>query len=442
MKRIKLTVVTILCLFSLSFAHDGGEQMLNLNNKEREQWFTDLGFGMFIHWTLDVQYGFNISHSLRMSSDDYAKRYFSMLPKTFNPEDFDPAKMAKMAKMSGMTYVVFTAKHHNGFCMWDTKTTEFNIMNTPYKKDIVKEVFDAFRKEGIAIGLYFSPDDFWFLHSNGYTITRNNNTAKASHNEKLNQYDKKQLRELLTNYGKIDILFLDGNDQFGKTELAKVAWEMDPNIVVTRGAMETPEQEIPDAGIPSPWESCMTLSESWSYRPTNEAYKTAAEAIMNLIEVKAKGGNLLLNIGPDELGQVPPMQKGILNEIGAWWFINHEVLENTKRFTPARSKEGYYMLQSKDEKDLYIVVPGHVERKKWKTITIDGLKIAKNAEVSLLGQGPYTSESKLEDSERATVENTKRGIMIRFVFLHNLYNMFRVENRWNNPVVLKIKNYK
>lgn len=151
--------------------------------------------------------------------------------------------------------------------MYDTETTNFNVMNTPYGKDITKMIIDAFRKEGIAIGLYYSPDDFWFLHRQGMHVSRVRPEALASHNSELNSYVKTQIRELMTRYGTIDIVFLDGMDQFGKTELAKVCWEINPEVVVTRGAMETPEQETPDRPLPSPWEACYTLGDQWQYRP-------------------------------------------------------------------------------------------------------------------------------------------------------------------------------
>ena len=148
------------------------DQILNLNKPEREQWFTELGFGMFIHWSFDVQLGMVISHSMVGASDDYLDRYIHELPLSFNPQDFDAASWAKAARMAGMKYVVFTTKHHNGFCMFDTETTDFNIMNTPYARDITEMIVDAFRKEGISIGFYYSPDDFYFLHKQGLSVSR------------------------------------------------------------------------------------------------------------------------------------------------------------------------------------------------------------------------------------------------------------------------------
>ncbi len=442
MKKMKFIMMTralsLLFMLSVLFPANAQDQILNLNKPEREKWFTGLKFGMFIHWSLDVQYGYNISHNMRLASDDYLERYIDLLPRTFNPVDFNPSKWAKIAGMAGMNYVVFTAKHHNGFCMWDTETTDFNIMNTPFRWDVVKEVIEAFREEGLAIGLYYSPDDFWFLHRQGTLVTRDHLSSKASHNPELNEYAKKQLRELMTGYGKIDILFLDGNDQFGKTELAKLAWEIDPEIVVTRGAMETPEQIIPDKPLPSPWEACYTLTNSWSYRPTNEVYKSASEVIMKWVDINAKGGNFLLNVGPDPEGVIPEKQAGILNEVGAWWFINHELFENTKPYSRVSNEDGYYFMQSEDEEDLYIVIPGPVEQDIWHEIVIRDLSVSDDARISVLGQSDIVNEVNPENSGRNTVMNTGEGLSIRFIFFQKLYNRYRVNNFWKNPVVLKI----
>ncbi len=134
------------------------------NKPEREQQFMEMGFGMFIHWSVDVQLGAVISHSLAGSSKDYRTRFFNELPKTFNPKKFDPDQWAVLAKLAGMKYVVFTTKHHSGFCMFNTTTTSFNVMNTPFGRDATKEIVEAFRKQGIAIGFYYSPEDFWFFH--------------------------------------------------------------------------------------------------------------------------------------------------------------------------------------------------------------------------------------------------------------------------------------
>ena len=160
---IKKILVLILLVANIMLVQAQEEEMLDMNKPEREQWFADLGYGMFIHWSFDVRLGMVISHSMVGASDDYLNRYVNDLPKVFNPVNFNAEKWAQEAKLAGMKYIVFTTKHHNGFCMFETNTTDFSIMNTPYGKDVTKQIVDACRKEGLAVGFYYSPDDFYFL---------------------------------------------------------------------------------------------------------------------------------------------------------------------------------------------------------------------------------------------------------------------------------------
>ena len=285
----------------------GGENDI-LNRPERLEWFSDLGLGMFVHWSVDSQLGSVISHSLVGSSSEYAEKFFSELPDSFNPDNFHPQSWARLAKLAGMKYVVFTAKHHSGFCMFDSKTNDFNIAHTPYGRDILREVIEAFRAEGIAVGIYFSPDDFYVLHTQGRTISRIRPEAQPRNNPGLMKTNLEQMRELMTGYGPIDLLFIDAHDMTPDAEpkeLRELAWKLQPDIVVTRGAMETPEQRIPDAGFDEPWESCFTLGTQWQYKPTNEQYKSGRDLIRMFIEIRAKGGNFLLNVGPRPDGIIP-----------------------------------------------------------------------------------------------------------------------------------------
>ena len=158
---LNMRKIIVLALIFLLAINSQAQSLQTTNKPDRVNWFQNLGFGMFIHWNVDVSLGVVISHSLAGASDDYVNRYFSELPKSFNPEKFNPAAWAKTARLAGMKYVVFTAKHHSGFTMWDSKTTPFTVMNTPFKRDITKDLIQAFRAEGIAIGIYFSPEDFW-----------------------------------------------------------------------------------------------------------------------------------------------------------------------------------------------------------------------------------------------------------------------------------------
>ena len=435
MKNSIKSLSILLLLISNQFIYAQEEKVLNLNTPEREQWFTDLGFGMFIHWSMDVQLGTVISHSMVGASEDYLDRYINELPKTFDPVHFDAKQWVSAAKLAGMNYIVFTTKHHNGYCMYDTKTTDFNIMNSPYGKDVTKMIIDECRKQGLAVGVYFSPDDFHFLHEQGTLISRTRDEALPSGNPELTAFIKKQMKELMTQYGKIDIVFLDGMGQYGKTELAKVCWDINPDVVVTRGAITTPEQETPDSAIPSPWEACYTLGDQWQYRPTNEHYKTAKNAILKLVEIRTKGGNLLLNFGPDALGDFPPEQLGILNELSLWMFINKEAIEGTIPHPKKTRQNNLYFLSSKDYKTAYIVIDEEEwEYGKRKVYHLDGFKTTSKSEISVLGHNGIVLEYQKDYDPSPNFEQKGNDVEISVVRSQRIYN----DKKWNNPIVVKL----
>ncbi len=183
------------------------------NNPALEEAFKDWGLGMFIHWSVDVELGSVISHSMVGASQDYLERYLEELPQYFNPQDYDPDAWAKLAKLAGMKYMVLTAKHHNGFCLWPTKTTDFSVANTPYGKDLIKPYVEACRRHGLKVGLYFSPEDFLVLHQQGHEVRRKDTYSHISNNPELLAHDEAQIRELFGGaYGKIDMAFLDSYD--------------------------------------------------------------------------------------------------------------------------------------------------------------------------------------------------------------------------------------
>ena len=157
----------------------------------------DWGVGMFIHWSLDSEFGAVISHSMVGASNNYLDRYINELPKYFDPRDYDPEKWVKLAKLAGFKYMVLTTKHHNGFCLWPTETTDFSIRNTPYKKDLLKPFVDACRKYDMKVGFYFSPEDFWFLHKQGHLIRRKGDYVNISSNPGLLAHNKAQIKESL-----------------------------------------------------------------------------------------------------------------------------------------------------------------------------------------------------------------------------------------------------
>lgn len=403
------------------------------NRKERLEWFRDLGFGMFIHWGVDVSLGSVISHSLVGASPDYVNRYFEILPRYFNPARFDPARWAAAARLAGMKYVVFTAKHHSGFCMWDTKTTGFSAVNTPFGSDVLNAVVEAFRKEGIAIGIYISPDDFHWFHTNGLPIARPP-APKTTTKElpALLAYGKAQLKELLTNYGKVDLLFIDGPAD----GLREYAWQLQPDIVITRGAMETPEQTIPEVTLDQPWEACLTMGTAWQHKPTNEVYKSGGEWIRTLIEVRAKGGNLLLNVGPTPDGEIFREEEARLREIALWSFVNSEAISGVRPWTVDREGD-IWLARKRNEPTVYAFLTGKPfalgERRE---ITLRSVGATGATEVSVLGQSGQRLEYRPQADAGATWKQESGGFRISLMRAQRLYD----NRRWPNPIVVKITN--
>lgn len=399
------------------------------NQLARTEWFKDQALGMFIHWSVDCPLGSVISHHLVGSSKDYQDRFFTQMPGMFYPKDFDPHDWARLAKLAGMKYVVFTTKHHAGFCMWDTKTTDFNVMHTPWAKDITRELFDAFRAEGIRIGVYFSPDDFWMLHKQGYPITRTRPEANPKNNPELMQHNLAQIRELLTGYGKIDLIFFDGEPD----QLKQLAWQIDSSIIVTRGEIKTPEQTLPGKPLPGPWEACFTMGTEWPFKPTNEEYKSGTELIKMLVEVRAKGGNLLLNLGPDPDGMIPFEQSRRLRELALWLFVNGEAIYDIRPWIVA-NEGSVWFTQAKNTNIVYAFetnVPW--EWATWREFTLKSVRATANTEIEVVGQ---TGDNRCwsTNSCKATWEQKPDGLHIRAMFAQRLYT----DCKWPNPIVIRI----
>lgn len=430
MKNNKILLVTILLLSLVCIP----STVQSENKPDREQWFMDLGFGMFIHWGVDSQIGAVISHSMAGASKEYVDRFINELPQTFNPKQFDPEEWAILAKLAGMKYVLFTTKHLSGFCMWDTKTTSFNVMNTPYKQDVTKKVFDAFRKQGIAIGVYFSPDDLHYLYNNNIPLGRLQHPLHYPVNNKgLMDLDKAQLKELLTQYGKIDLLFLDGPAD----GLKEYAWQLQPDIVVTRGEINTPEQTLPNKPLPGPWESCFTMGTDWQYKPTNDPHKSGTQIINMLVETRAKGGNLLLNIGPKPNGEIQIEQEALLREVALWNLSNSESIHGVRSWNV--TKEGdIWFTKSKNENTVYAFIQGG---KEWpyatrKDFVLKTLQGNEHTKISILGYGSELVEYRKNFDAKLYFQSTPLGLVISAVNGHRMYT----NNQWPNPIVLKIEN--
>jgi len=404
------------------------------NDSQRCEWFMDQGLGMFIHWSIDSQLGSVISHSMVGASDDYLDRFVNELPASFYPRKFDPDDWARLAKLAGMRYVVFTTKHHSGFCMFDTKTTDFDIMNTPYRRDITRQIVQALRKHGISVGFYFSPDDFRMLYKQGHDISRRRPEALPSNNPELMAHNKAQIRELLTKYGPIDMLFLDGEPE----GLKQLAWQLQPDIVVTRGEMETPEQKMPDEPMPGPWEACFTLGTQWHFKPTNEEYKSGTQLIEILIEIRAKGGNFLLNIGPTPDGEIPFEQKRRVRELALWLFINREAIYSIRPWHVIREGDIWFT-KAKDADTVY----AFITKIDWpkgqrKTFTLRSVRATDETEIEILGQSGRVLEYQTQVNPKATWTQDEDGLHITAMRAQRIYN----DSQWPNPVVIRITHAK
>ena len=419
------------------------EEMVSRNRPEDLEWLRDAGLGLFIHWSLDSQLGCVISHSLVGASKDYVDRFYEELPKTLNPKKWDFDHLAELARLAGFQYAVFTTKHHNGFCLWDSKTTDFNIMNTPYGKDLVKQYAEAFRKQGIKVGLYFSPEDFRYLRSQGLTITRT--PLEPYSKEVMEGYRQlltDQMTELMENFGKIDVMFFDGGETMYNEEgeslqqlCMRVAWDLQPGILITRGAIPTPEQQLPGVGVDFAWEGCITLGTAWQYQPTNETYKTGLHVIRLLTETRAKGGSLLLNIGPDANGELCRAQEDIIRELALWHFLNHEAIHNTRPWI-ITNEDSAWLLRSKDGSALYAVL---FDQKDWdrgqrREFLLKSVKASPDTMVEVLGQTGELTEYRPDLDAHTYWEQREDGLHISAMHAQRIYCGIQ----WRNPLVLKI----
>jgi alpha-L-fucosidase len=427
-----VVAISLLAGFALFTVDLGQAQDLEPQNKpDRLEEFQDLAVGMFIHWSLDSQLGMVISHSMVGASEDYLKRFVNELPETFNPKKYDADEWARLARVCGLKYAVFTTKHHSGFCMFHSETTDFGIANTPYREDISRQYVDAFRSHGIRVGFYFSPDDFQFLWKQGTLISRRRPEALPANNPELMRHNLAQTRELLTNYGPIEFLFIDGEPE----GIRELAWQLQPNLVVTRGAMETPEQEIPDQPIPGPWEACFTMGTQWQFKPTNEEYKSGGELIRMLIETRAKGGNLLINVGPQPDGEIPFEQSRRLRELGLWLFINGEAIYRVRPWHVIR-EDNIWFTRAKDADTLYAIVTGYPDwqRGERKQFVIKSARATEQTVVSVLGQNSRVLEYRPEVNPECRWKQEDNGLHVDVMPAQRIYNM----GAWPNPIVLKI----
>ena len=451
MKKLFLLIFTLLIqitLFAQAIEEERYVPETNpLVNEKLKEW-QSLKFGLLMHWGAYSQWGIVESWSLcpeeygwcerkkGSNPDDYVeyKKEYENLISTFNPVKFDPDKWAAAAKDAGMKYVVFTTKHHDGFCMFDSKYTDYKITSAdcPFsehpKSNVSKEIFDAFRAKGLWAGAYFSKPDW---HVSLYwdpkypPKDRNVNYDPEDNPELWNEYVEfthNQMLELLTDYGKIDILWLDGGwvEKLSKADIAEwyerslksegkdylkrrkmnqdiridefvqKARSIQPELIVVDRAVHginqnylTPENRVPEKTLPYPWESCVISGGGWSYTP-DAKYMTGREGVQLLVDIVTKGGNLLLNIAPSPEGEWQAGAYRLLNDYAAWMKVNQEAIYDTKPLPPYKA-DNICMTQKEDGAQYYYYLCAEEEAVMPKEIVIKSTPPQSGSKITMLG---------------------------------------------------------
>jgi len=445
----KITVVcALLCVFVFAMAQEGGTDVyvppVEPGVQATIEKWQDMKFGLFIHWGIYSQLGCVESWSLVPGDIDWQMRsrrergmtYFEYLKfyeqtkTTFNPLDFDPSKWAAAARYAGMKYVIFTTKHHDGFCMFDTDQTDYKItsLQCPFHKspraNIAREIFDAFRAEDFMTGAYFSVpdwhhDDYWWRMFPPKSTAPNYDAVR--HPEKWEAYQNffnAQIDELTNGtYGEIPLLWLDLATAPAESG-AVVDWERaaktlrnnQPDaMMVARGVhgiyenYRTPEQEMPDKALDYPWESCYTMTYSWSYRPGLE-YKTTRTILGMLVKIVTRGGNFLLNVGPKPDGTLEDIAYERLHDIGDWMQVNSEGIYGTRPIAPYQVGDVYFSQKGGSVYAFYIAPEGEDSIPE----TVNLGDFIPSGRVTMLGTGTALSWKKTPEGTVVTIPASLR----------------------------------
>ncbi|WP_460673272.1 alpha-L-fucosidase [Larkinella ripae] len=429
----------------------------SLVKKKLDQW-QEVKFGLLMHWGTYSQWGVVESWSLCPEDEGWTvrrgpyandwfgyKKAYENLQTTFNPTRFNPERWAQAAKNAGMKYMIFTTKHHDGFCMFDSKQTDYKITGakSPFasnpRSNVTKEILGAFRNQNFMVGTYFSKPD-WNVDSYWWPYfppkDRNVTYDPKKYPElwkKFSDFTYNQIQELMTDYGKVDILWLDGgwvrpastidstiswqrtipySQDIDMARIAGMGRQKQPGLLVVdrtvSGEFEnyvTPEQQIPDHYMPIPWETCLTMGDSWSYIP-KENFKPARKLVQTLVDIVAKNGNLLLNIAPGPDGEWHEEAYTRLNEIGAWMQVNGESVYGTKPLAPYRQAQWAFTTNGKASYASYL--PTETETVLPATVTLPIAPTQARATLTILGTKQALKWKKAGNGVEVTVPEKVR----------------------------------
>lgn len=393
MKKI-FPFLVVFCIFLHSYAQSPppGYTEAYKASWERTAWWAEARFGMFIHFGAYAvpARGEWVKTTERMTNEEYRKYVDA-----FNPVDADMREWARLAREAGMKYAVMTAKHHDGFCLFDSRLTDYTTGKT-IGRDLVREFLDAFREEGLRVGLYYSIIDWYHPDYPKYNDRHHPMRGREEYRDEQIDWDNYlrymhgQIEELTTQYGTIDILWMDfsydemSGEKWESTRLVDMIRQNQPGIIINNrlqgsgegtiglrdfyiGDFDTPEQGIPEEephdefGNPMRWETCLTLNNNWGYALTDNNWKSPTLVIHTLIDCVSKNGNLLLNVGPDGRGNIPPESVAILKEVGKWMRLNGESIYGCGRADLKRPAWGRFT-QKGNELFLHWMYPqvGHI----------------------------------------------------------------------------------
>ena len=396
--------------------------------QDERNWFDEARLGMFIHWDHASQRGWEVSwpmaggiFSLPKCQSVGVDEYHS-LASSFDPAEWDPRSVAQIARDAGMRYVVFTARHHSGYAMFDTALSEHGVMHSPCGRDLLRETVDAFRAAGLRIGIYYSLSDWHHPdypalreEHKPYVLGRTPPLPDEAQAERFRAYLMGQLDELMSNYGEVDLVWFDGGWErptawWNPHEIEALLRSHNPNVLVNDrlpgcGDFATPEQFVPPEPPAGRWESCITMNDSWGWNTADDDYKSSREIVHTLCETAGRGGNLLLNVSPRGDGSLPPEQLARLADLAEWMRRHASAIHGTD---PGLEPWQFYgpSTRSGDTLHLFLLM------RPSESVTVRGVRIRRIERVVLDGPSPRELAFRVRTSILGQLEQDPVGELL------------------------------